>query len=93
VEESLFIGGTSKLIQWSVSQKKVTKDYGGIMTGYNFSMAQTSDKNYLFLSDNKGCLKQINVKEQKVARDYGQIHHNINSIAITSDDKYLWTSG
>ena len=53
--ESLFIGSTSKLIQWSVSQKKLTKDYGGIMAGYNFSMVQTTDKNYLFLSDNKGC--------------------------------------
>ena len=25
--------------------------------------------------------------------DYGKIHANINSIAISSDDKYLWTSG
>jgi hypothetical protein len=41
-------------MQWSVSQEKVTKDYGNIMTGVILSMVQTSDKKYLFLSDNKG---------------------------------------
>jgi hypothetical protein len=45
----LFIGGYKKLIQWSVSQKKVTKDYGNIMAANISSMVQTSDKNYLFL--------------------------------------------
>ena len=52
--DNLFIGGRGKLLQWSVSQKKVTKDYGGIMAGNIFSMVQTSDKKYLFLSDEKG---------------------------------------
>jgi WD40 repeat protein len=55
-------------------------------------MAQTSDKNYLFFSGNYGCLKQVDVKEQKVLRDYGKIHEHISSIAITSNDKYLFTS-
>jgi WD40 repeat protein len=32
------------------------------------------------------------VKKQKVVRDYGKISEHICSIAITSDDKYLWTS-
>jgi hypothetical protein len=53
--DNFFIGCEGKLLHWSARQKKVTKDYGCIMAGYNFSMAQTSDKNYLFLSDNKGC--------------------------------------
>jgi hypothetical protein len=35
---------------------------------------------------------QIDVKKQKVLRDYGEIHGNIQSIAITSDDKYIFTS-
>ncbi len=35
----------------------------------------------------------MDVKKQKVVRDYGKIHGGINSIAITSDDKYLYTSG
>ncbi len=50
----LFIGGAQKLMQWSVSQKKVTKDYGHIMAGNINAMVETSDKNYLFLSDHRG---------------------------------------
>jgi WD40 repeat protein len=80
-------------MQWSISQEKVTKDYGPIMGGGICSMVQTSGKNYLFLADYDGCLKQLDVKKQKVIRDYGKIHEGINSIAITSDDKYLYTSG
>jgi hypothetical protein len=85
----LFIGGYRKLLQWSISQQKVTKDYGNIMAGGIYSMVQTSDKKYLFLSDDAGFLKQIDVKKQKVVRDYGKIDEHIDSIAITSDDKYL----
>jgi hypothetical protein len=50
----LFIGGYEKLIQWTVSQQKVTKDYGGIMTGGICSMVKTRDNDYLFLSDVNG---------------------------------------
>jgi WD40 repeat protein len=46
----------------------------------------------LFVSDASGCLKQIDVKKKKVFRDYGKIHKKIWSIAITSDNKYLFTS-
>ncbi len=53
--ESLFIGSHKKLKQWSVSQAEVIKDYGDIMAGGIRSMVQTSDKNYLFVSDYKGC--------------------------------------
>ncbi len=35
----LFIGGDQKLMQWSVSQGKVTKDYGHTMAGKIYSMA------------------------------------------------------
>jgi WD40 repeat protein len=35
---SFFIGGRGKLMQWSISQKKVTKDYGDIMAGSIYSM-------------------------------------------------------
>jgi hypothetical protein len=31
--DNLFIGGRGKFMQWSFSQKKVTKDYGVIMAG------------------------------------------------------------
>ena len=35
----LFIGGIQKLMQWSISQGEVTKDYGDIMAGGIYSMA------------------------------------------------------
>jgi hypothetical protein len=91
--QNLFIGGYKNLKQWSVSQGEVTKDYGQIMAGDIPPMVQTSDKKYLFVSDISGYLKQIDVKKQKVVRDYGNIHDDIVSITITSDDKYLFTCG
>ena len=36
--DDLLITGEGKLMHWSVSQKKVTKDYGGIMDGYICTM-------------------------------------------------------
>jgi WD40 repeat protein len=37
--DNLFIGGRDgRLMQWSVSQQKVTKDWGQIMSHYIFSM-------------------------------------------------------
>jgi WD40 repeat protein len=53
--QNLFIGGNKKLMQWSVSQGEVTKDYGRIIAGDIESMVQTSDNKYLFVSDTKGC--------------------------------------
>jgi hypothetical protein len=53
--DNLFIGGDRKLVQYSVSQVKVIKDYDDIMTGMIYSMVQTSDKKCLFLSDSEGC--------------------------------------
>jgi WD40 repeat protein len=91
-KDDFFINNREKLMCWSVSQEKVTKNYGKIMTGEIHSMVQTSGKNYLFLSDCNGSVKQLDVKKQKVLRDYGK-HHILNTfIAITSDDRYLYTS-
>jgi WD40 repeat protein len=55
--DNLLIGSIGKLLQWSVSQEKLTKDYGVIVAGAIYSMVKTKDKNYLFLSDTKGCPK------------------------------------
>jgi hypothetical protein len=41
-------------MEWSVSQGEVIKDYGDIMAARIFSMVQTSDKRFLFLSDEQG---------------------------------------
>jgi WD40 repeat protein len=51
----LFIGGKHKLMQWSVSQGQATKEYADIMAGDIYSIVQTSDKKYVFLSDDQGC--------------------------------------
>jgi hypothetical protein len=53
--DSLFLGGDGKLVQYSVRQEKVVKDHGDIMSGLIYSMVQTSDKKYLFVSDSSGC--------------------------------------
>jgi hypothetical protein len=45
-------------MQWSVSQGEVTKDYGLIMAGNIYSMVQTSEKKYLFVSDDEGVRKK-----------------------------------
>jgi hypothetical protein len=37
-DDKLYIGGHGTLMQWSVSKKKVTKDYGKIMEGFIRSM-------------------------------------------------------
>jgi hypothetical protein len=50
----LVIGCEGKLVHWSVSQEKVTEEFNGVMDGKIHSIAQTSDKNYLFLSDHEG---------------------------------------
>jgi hypothetical protein len=52
--DNLFIGGEGKFMHWSVSQQKVTKEYGGIIGGNINSMVQTRDTNYLFFSDGNG---------------------------------------
>jgi hypothetical protein len=52
--DSLFVGGDRKLMQWSVRQKKVIKDYGDIMADHIYSMVKTSGKKYLFVSDYEG---------------------------------------
>jgi hypothetical protein len=38
-------------------------------------------------------LETDRLQKQEVVKDYGKIHGRIKSITITSDDKYLWTSG
>jgi WD40 repeat protein len=52
--EELFIIGLDRVKQWSVSRGLYTKDYGGIMAGGIISMAQISDKNYLFFAGQMG---------------------------------------
>jgi WD40 repeat protein len=52
--DSFFIGSVGKFMLWSVSQEKVNKDYGHIITDDIYSMVLTSDKNYLFVSNLSG---------------------------------------
>jgi hypothetical protein len=52
--DSLLVCGERKLMQYSVRQKKVIKNYGVIMASWIYSMVKTSDKKYLFVSDHRG---------------------------------------
>jgi hypothetical protein len=52
--DNLWICCAGKLLQFSIRKKKVTKNYGHIITGNVKSMVQTSDKKYLFLSGSEG---------------------------------------
>mgnify|MGYP000641859096 CR=1 FL=1 len=52
--EELFISGLDRVKQWSVRSGLYTKDYGGIMAGGIISMAQISEKNYLFFAGQMG---------------------------------------
>jgi WD40 repeat protein len=37
-------------------------------------------------------LETDKIKQQKVVKDYGKVHVYIKSMAITADDRYLFTS-
>jgi hypothetical protein len=52
--DNLFIGDGGKLMQYSVCRGEVTKDYGKIIETFIWSMVQTSDKKYLFVSGSRG---------------------------------------
>jgi hypothetical protein len=53
--DNLFMSAYEILIQWSVSQRELTEQYGYIMADNIGSMVQTNDKNHLFVSDTGGC--------------------------------------
>ena len=52
--DNLFIGGEGKITVWSVSKKVILKEYTHTLTGNVDSMMLTSDKKYLFVSDDDG---------------------------------------
>lgn len=52
--DNLFIGGEGKIIVWSVSKKVILKEYTDTLAGNVDSMVLTSDKKYLFVSDDDG---------------------------------------
>ena len=89
--DNFWIGGDCKLFQWSVSQEELIKDYGCLMPGTIYSMVQTSNKKFLFVTDLNGYQKRLDVTKQKVIQDFGKIHGEIWSIAITNDGQHLWT--
>ena len=58
-------------------------------------MVISEDDQMLFTSDHGGYVKQWKITDEGLVliKDYGRIHqHNINSIAITKNGEYLYTS-
>lgn len=56
------------------------------------SLALTSDKKYLFVSDVSGDMKQIDVATDKVIKNFGKIHSSITAIAIDKKNEFVFTS-
>ena len=87
------ISGQVKVQLQEVQPENPIYDFGKLMTGEIFSMTATPDKKSLFVSDNDGCLKQIDILTNEIVMDYGKIHKGqIMSIDCTKDNKYLFTS-
>lgn len=78
------------LYEYSPMDQKIIHSYGKIMEGTIFVTAITSDKNYLFVGDQCGNLKKIDLKQKTVAQDYGKVYTTINSIVLNKDDLYLF---
>ena len=104
----LFIGfknGTLK--RWDINKKKIINNYGQIFTVGKtgiLSMAITKDSKYLFLGDgNKdhvendaqsGTLIKWDVQKEEIVKIHKNTHsRGILSMAITSDNQYLFTLG
>ena len=58
-------------------------------------MSTTPDSQFLFISGNRGEMKQFSIRSQECTRDFGRIHQNDSDICcmvVGPNSKYLWTS-
>jgi hypothetical protein len=92
--DNLFIAGEGTLLQWSIANKKVVKDFGDLMDSNEiWALEITADKKSLFIAGIAGFLKQIDIDRQEVAKDFGQIHDfAIWALAATHDGHFHYTS-
>lgn len=80
------------VIDWSIQDEEVYGKYEKVMENEIYSIAATSDNNTLFVSDLMGYQKQIYLPTKQIVKDYGKLHGCIASIAVTKNDKFLFTS-
>jgi len=92
--DSVFIGDLyGALKEISITEEKVTKNYGKIHKSGIWSLRATRDGEYLFTSDAYGYLQQWSIRSQTCVKNYGYIHDaGIRKIDVSWDNKYLFTA-
>lgn len=81
--------------QFGVKDGNLTKDYSKVHERFIYSMATTPDSRYLFVTGNRGCLVQFDIRSQTLRKDYGRAHANdtdICEIVVSPNSKHFWTS-
>lgn len=79
------------LVQWSILDLKVIKNFGKIHSGEIRSIACTQDSKYIFTSDSKGQLKLFSIYGQILLKDFtSQLGMNIGiTCIILSNNIYI----
>ena len=62
-----------QLVSYCLSKKEVSCIYGKVMKNDVTYASVTNDKKYIFVSDQKGEMKQIHAESGKIIVDYGQV--------------------
>ena len=89
----LYIGCQDGMLkQYSTEEKRISYNYGKIMSDNIWSCVTTANKTNLFVSDFSGNLKQIDLNTHQVIKDYGKIHNCIKVIVVDKNEEYLFTS-
>ncbi len=58
-------------------------------------MATTPNSQYMYISGNRGCMKQYDIRTQECMKDFGRVHMNDSDICclvVGPNSKFLWTS-
>ena len=91
--EILYLGDPfGKVLNFSINERKSTKDYGDLMDYSISAIATTSDKKFLFLGDEKGSLVQIDLAHGHLLREYPKLHRGkLKNMVITHDNQFIFT--
>jgi len=77
------------LLEFSITQKRVTYDFGEIFDNPISSIAVTFNRKFLFACTELGNFKQIDLIKRKRLYDFGV--HKAEGCLVTFDDRYLIT--
>lgn len=91
--EILYLGDPfGKVLNFSINERKSTKDYGDLMDYSISAVATTSDRKYIFMGDEKGSLSQIDLDNGHLLREYPKLHRGkLKNMVITHDDQFIFT--